>query len=77
MEKQNDIENLRAFLIYRQRWLSLSHINDVVLNLPTKLLFNFVKRVKYRDTLGDYEERVFAFFRKLGYDNNVSYEQFL
>ena len=77
MKKQNDIENLRAFLTFRVRWFSLSYINDVVLNLPTRLLYNFIKRVKYRDTLGDYEDRVFAFFRTLGYKDDECYEQFL
>jgi hypothetical protein len=72
-----DIDNLRNFLIEREKWFSISYMNDIVLNLPNKRLTNFMKKTKYQEGLGDYEDKVFVFFKGLGYDEKVSYEQFL
>lgn len=67
------------FLTYMQanhQFFSLNKINDH-LNLPNKRLYNYVKQTKYQTTLGDFEQLVIAFFKQLGYNEDIIYEQFL
>ena len=46
------------------------------LNLPTNLIYNYIQERQYR-TLGDHRDKVIVFFVGLGYNKDVSYEQFL
>ncbi len=70
--------NLRAFLVSHQpkkgsKTFSIRGIEEK-LNLPSKTLDHFIAG---RRGLGDFENVVEAFFSGLGYNENVSYEQFL
>lgn len=85
-----DIQNFRDYLRFhnppskigepkKAKTFSLSGIESK-LNLPSKLLDNFVSDRTFRGkefTLGDYEGIVLAFFEGLGYNDNVNYNQFL
>lgn len=70
--------NLRAFLMFHQlkkgsKTFSIRGIEEK-LNLPTKTLDHFIVG---RRGLGAFEKAVETFFKNLGYNENVSYEQFL
>ena len=71
-------ENLRAFLMFHQpkkgsKTFSIRGIEGK-LNLPPKTLDHFIAG---RRGLGDFENAVGTFLKELGYNENVSYEQFL
>ena len=72
MENDNFLDYLRA----NKQYFSLTKI-EVELCLPNKLLFNYVKQTKYRDSLGDFEGKVKGFFAQLGYREDGQYNQFL
>jgi hypothetical protein len=70
--------NLRAFLVSHQpkkgsKTFSIRGIEEK-LNLPAKTLDHFISG---RRGLGDFENVVETFFKDLGYNENVLYEQFL
>lgn len=73
-----NIDNLQAFLRFHQpkkgsKTFSVRGIEEK-LNLPAKTLDHFISG---RRGLGDFESAVETFFKELGYNENVSYEQFL
>lgn len=74
----NKIDNLKAFLVFHQpkkgsKTFSIRGIEEK-LNLPAKTLDHFIAG---RRGLGDFENVVETFFKDLGYNEKVSYEQFL
>lgn len=74
----NNTENLRAFLSYHQpvkgsKTFSIRGIEEK-LNLPTKTIDHFIAG---RRGLGDFEKAVEDFFKRIGYNENESYSQFL
>ena len=74
----NNSNNFRAFLVFHQpkkgsKTFSIRGIEEK-LNLPTKTLDHFISS---RRGLGDFENVVESFFTNLGYNENISYEQFL
>lgn len=69
--------NFLEYLKQNEKCFSISYINDVILNLPSKRLTRFIKQEKYYDTLGDYEDKVIAYFKTLGFNHEQSYSQFL
>ena len=73
-----NVENFRAFLVHHQpkkgsKTFSIRGIEEK-LNIPTKVLDHFING---RQGLGDNYVKVETFFKDLGYNENVSYEQFL
>ena len=71
-------DNLRTFLVFHQpnkgsKTFSIRGIEEK-LNLPAKTLDHYIAG---RRRLGDFENVVETFFKDLGYNENVSYEQFL
>lgn len=74
----NNVDNFRVFLAYHQpkkgsKTFSIRGIEEK-LNIPAKTLDHFIAG---RRGLGDFEDVVEKFFKDLGYNDNVSYEQFL
>ena len=74
----NSIDNFRTFLVFHQpkkgsKTFSIRGIEEK-LNLPTKTLDHYIAG---RRSLGDFENIVETFFKDLGYNEEVSYEQFL
>lgn len=68
-------DNFLIYLQANQHFFSLNKINDY-LNLPSKVLYNFVKQTKYRSDLGDFREKIETFFKDLGYREDIEYSQF-
>lgn len=69
-------DNFLEYLRQNEKCFSISYINDVELNLPSKRLTRFIKQQKYYETLGDYEDKVRAYFKTLGFNQNQNYSQF-
>ena len=74
----NSVDNFRAFLVFHQpkkgsKTFSVRGIEEK-LNIPTKVLDHYING---RQSLGDNYEKVEKFFKGLGYNEDMSYEQFL
>ena len=81
MIEKNDSDHLKTFFEGRLNWGSKNRFPcasglETMLNLPDKLVYNWLKGVKYRD-LGDHENVVVAWAKTLGYDPETQYSPFI